>query len=195
MFLRYILWLFAFSFSLFALCGCGETIDLYGESRMQTAEPVQEREQPDDNPHRNPKPAKKGKTPEKPSYQSDLNADGVFMIVPPVALNPKNVQAAPDPQIITIDFQKQFDWMPVQVIVNGKVILDERLKTNDVGFADSVSFHYDEPPARFTLAFPTMGARETFSVDPDKGRFLGISYVGGQLKLDLQEGPFFYEKH
>ncbi len=174
--------------------GCGETIDLYGESRLQTAEPVQAREDPQDNPHRNVKPHSKAKTPE-PNTKTDYGAsEGIFMIVPPADLNPNNVEGTQDPQIITIDFQKQYNWMPVQVVVDGKVIFEERLKTDNRGYADSVSFHYERPPARFTLVFPSMGMRETFTVNPDKGRFLGVAFIDGQLKLDLREGPFFYGK-
>ncbi|MBC2593928.1 hypothetical protein H5P28_06600 [Ruficoccus amylovorans] len=119
--------------------------------------------------------------------------DGIFAIVPPAQVNPRNVEVAPDPQIITIDFQKGFQRLPAVVTVDGEKIFSGLLRSNADGFADTTSFRYKEPPVKFTLEFPTMNVRETFSVDPDKGRFVGISIVGGRLRIELKEtGEFVY---
>ena len=126
------------------------------------------------------------------STQGSSVKQGIFKIVPPAHINPRNLERPPDPQIITIDFQSGFKGYTTVVTVDGKVIFRDRLNSGPTGYADFVSFRYDEPPARFTLELPDYGVKETFSVDPDQGRFLGISIVDGQIKLKLQPGPFFY---
>lgn len=162
---------------------------------MQRGTPIEQQAESKGTQYRNPKPDKEKTPPPEPNYQTDYGAaDGIFMIVPPATMNPKNLEKAPDPQIITIDFQDGFSWVPTVVRVKGDIIFSERLRSNADGYADSISFHYDEPPARFTLIFPTYKMQETFTVDPEKGRFLGISFVNNQLKLELQDGPFFYDK-
>lgn len=177
---------------LFGLSGCGETIDLYGESRLDRPDPVANTEKDWDSPYRNKKPTEQEANQAATSNQSDINSEGIFLIVPPADINPKNLESDPDPKLITIDFQKGFEWLPTEVIVDGEVIFSERLRSKPNGFADSVSFQYTDVPARFTLVFPTLGMSERFTVDPSKGRFLGINFVNRELSLELQESPFFY---
>lgn len=119
-------------------------------------------------------------------------SEGVFRIIPPAVINPRNLQYAEDPRIITIDFQQGFHGVQAQVIYEGEVIFNSRLRSNQDGFADSVNLRYGQPPVRVTLRIPSRGIDETFVIDPDKGRFLGIGFQGPQLMLNLQERTFFY---
>lgn len=152
------------------LPGCGTEIDLYGDTRIE--------------------PLSTDRA--AANLRSQPVPPGIFKIIPPAAINPKNV-ADTDPHLLTIDFQSGFNGLPAQVIYRDELIFNERLVSNARGYAGTVSFVYREEPISFTIRFPTMG-EETFTVDPDNGRFFALAIKGRQLVVTFQEGPFFYKR-
>ncbi|WOO43051.1 hypothetical protein [Rubellicoccus peritrichatus] len=161
---------FCLLISVFFLFGCTSAVGLYKDTRID--------------------PESTSRAEENLEKQS--SSEGVFKIIPPAVINPKNLEVN-DPRLITIDFQSGFNGLPAEVIYQGEIIFSERIRSNLQGFADTVSFVFTEEPVSFTIRFPTMG-EETFTIDPEDGRFFGLAIQGNQLVVTFQDSPFFYSK-